>query len=59
MHIVYELSSGSKQKPLNFQQHKNGRQDIAGHNAKWAILGLKQYDFKVNSLIMICFILDL
>ena len=31
--LIKEFYSGCKQKPQNFQHHKNGRQEIAGCNA--------------------------
>ena len=38
--VIKEFYSGHKQKPQNFQHHKNGRQEIAACNAQWAIPGL-------------------
>ena len=39
--VIKEFYSGRKQKPQNFQHHKNGRQKIAACNAQWAIPDLK------------------
>ena len=38
--VIKEFYSAHKQKPQNFQHHKNGRQEIAACNAQWAIPGL-------------------
>ena len=38
--VIKEFFSLHKQKPQNFQHHKNGRQEIAVCNAQWAIPGL-------------------
>ena len=38
--VIKEFYSHHKQKPQNFQHHKNGRQEIAACNAPWAIPGL-------------------
>ena len=35
--VIKEFYSGHKQKPQNFQHHKNGYQEIAACNAQWAI----------------------
>ena len=38
--VTKEFYSDHKQKPQNFQHHKNGRQEIAACSAQWAIPGL-------------------
>ena len=38
--VIKEFYSGRKQKPQNFQHHKNVRQEIAACNAQWVIPGL-------------------
>ena len=43
--VIKDFYSGKKQKPQNFQHHKNGRQEIAACNAQWAIRVFKNIKF--------------